>query len=444
MPGPTLYKTIAVVGVTMAMTSACLSSGSDSPSGGGGAQPSGQASGSTVTVWASVDPPVIEGLKKGLEPLAKAQGITVNWQRVDNINQIIQTKIQSGDVPDIAMIPQPGVVADIVNRGKATALDDVVDLAALKTSMVPGTLEAGTVNGKLYGLLVSANTKSFVWYPKKAFEKAGYKAPESLDELNALTEKIKADKTATAPWCLGIESQAATGWPATDWFEDLVMRYGGADGYNKWVKHETKFDSDLVKQAAAQFEKIAFTEGNVLGGRKSIVSNAFGQAGNPMFDAKPGCMLYKQGSFITGFFPKNVQANLEDEVGVFYFPPAQAGGEKPILGGGDLAVLLKNNAGARAVMKLLGDKKVGEPAVTAGTSFLSPHKDFDVSLYKGKIAQDVAKITYSSSIFLFDGSDQMPGAVGAGTFWKDMTAWISGQQDLATALKNIDESWPAS
>jgi len=443
MAGSTLYKTIAVVGVTVAMTSACLSSGSDGSSGGGGGgQPSGQASGSTVSIWASVDQPVLDGLKAGLDPLAKAQGITVNWQRVDNINQLIQTKIQANDVPDIALIPQPGVVADIVNRGKATALDDVVDMAALKSSMVPGTLEAGTVNGKLYGLLVSANTKSFVWYPKKAFEKAGYKAPESLDELNALTEKIKADKTATAPWCLGVESQAATGWPATDWFEDLVMRYGGADGYNKWVKHETKFDSDVVKQAAAQFEKIAFTEGNVLGGRKSIVSNAFGAAGNPMFDAKPGCMLFKQGSFITGFFPKNVQANLEENVGVFYFPPAKAGGEKPILGGGDLAVLLKNTAGARAVMKMLGDKKVGEPA--AGTSFLSPHKTFDVNLYKGKIAQDVAKITYSSSIFLFDGSDQMPGAVGAGTFWKDMTSWISGQQDLATTLKNIDDSWPAS
>ena len=109
------------------------------------------------------------------------------------------TKLQANDTPDIAMIPQPGVVADIVKRGKATALDDVVDVNALKSSMVPGTLEAGTVNGKLYGLLVSANTKSFVWYPKKAWTAAGYQPPQTIDELNALTEKIKADKTATAP-----------------------------------------------------------------------------------------------------------------------------------------------------------------------------------------------------------------------------------------------------
>ena len=441
MRGPSRLKLFAALGATMALTSACLSSGSDSSSSGGGDKPTGEVKGSTVTIWTSVDKPIMDGLKAGMEAKAQAAGVTVNWQKVDNINQLIMTKIQANQTPDIAMIPQPGVVADIVTRGKSTALDDVVDINALKSSMLPGTLEAGTVNGKLYGLLVSANTKSFVWYPKKAWDAAGYQVPQTLDELNALTDKIKADKKASAPWCMGIESQAATGWPATDWFEDLVMRYGGADGYNKWVKHETKFDSPVVRQAADEFQKIAFTDGNVLGGRKSIASNNFGTAGNAMFDAKPGCMLYKQGSFITTFFPKNVQANLEQNVGVFYFPPAQSGGDKPILGGGDMAVLLHNTAGAREVMKWLSDKSIGEKAM--GTSFLSPHKDFDTSLYKGQIAQEVAKLSYSASIFLFDGSDQMPGAVGAGTFWKDMTSWISGQEDLDAALKNIDSSWPS-
>ena len=441
MRGPSLFKTFAVVGVTMAMTTACLSAGNSSSSGGGAAA-SGNASGSTVTIWTSMDQPVVDGLKAGLAPLAQAQGITVNWQKVDNINQVIMTKIQANDTPDIAMIPQPGVVADIVKRNKATSLDNILDMSSLKASMLPGTLEAGTVNGKLYGLLVSANTKDFVWYPKKAWDAAGYKAPTTLDELDALTQKIKADGKAQAPWCMGIESSAATGWPATDWFESLVMRYGGPDQYNQWVQHKIKFDSPLVRQAAAEFDKIMFTQGNVLGGRKSIASTNFGTAGNPMFDPKPGCFLYKQGSFITTFFPKNVQANLDSEVGVFYMPVAQAGGEKPIEGGGDMAVLLKNSPGASAVMKLLSDKSIGEKAM--GTSFLSPHKDFNVSLYKGGIAQQVAKITYSSSIFLFDGSDQMPGAVGAGTFWKDMTSWISGQETLDQALKNIDDSWPST
>ena len=398
--------------------------------------------GSTIKVWTSVDPLILAGMKAQVDPEAKKQGITIQWSKVDNINQIIITKIQGNDVPDIAMIPQPGVVADIVKRGKATPLDSVVDLASLKSSMLPGTLEAGTVNGKLYGLLVSMNAKSFVFYPKKAFAAAGYTVPTSIPALNALTDKIRSQ--GKTPWCLGIESSTATGWPATDWFEDLIMRYGGPTGYNDWVSHKTKFDSPLVKQAAAEFEKIAFTPGNVLGGRKSIASNAFGTAGNPMFNAKPGCYLFKQGSFITAFFPKKVIANLDSEVGLFGFPPATVGGDNPELGGGDMAMLLKNTKGGAAVMKLLGDKNLGDVAVTNGSSFLSPHKDFDVTTYKGGIAQQVAKLAYGSTTFLFDGSDAMPGAVGAGTFWKDMTSWISGQESLDSALKNIDGSWPAS
>jgi alpha-glucoside transport system substrate-binding protein len=429
---------MVAVSASALLTTACLSS---SPSSGG-ASGSAVPDNKTVTIWTSLDQPIIDGLKADLAPAAQSAGITVTWSKVQNINQLIMTKIQANDVPDIALIPQPGVVGDIVKRGKATPLDDVVDLPALKTSMTPGTLEAGTVNGKLYGLLVNMNVKSLVFYPKKAWDAKGYTAPASLAGLEALTGKIKAD--GGTPWCLGIGGNSDTGWPATDWFEDLIMRYGGVQGYNDWVSHKTKFDSPLVRQAAAEFEKIAFTSGNVLGGRKSIASTAWGQAGNPMFaSGKPGCWLMKQGSFVTTFFPKAVQASLDDSVGLFGFPPATAGGNNPVLGGGELATLLKNTTSARTVIKLLSGKDLGVTAAKSST-YLSPHKDFPLTNYPGKTTQKVAQVAYNSSVFLFDGSDQMPGAVGAGTFWKDMTAWISGQEDLSTALKNIDASWPAS
>ena len=395
----------------------------------------------SVTIWSSVDQPVQDGLEKVLIEKAKPEGITIKWQKVENINQLIMQKIQANDTPDIAFIPQPGVVADIVKRGKPVALDDVVDKSALESSMIPGTLDSGTVDGKLYGLLVSANVKSLVFYPKKAWAKAGYEAPDSIDALNTLTEKIKAD--GNTPWCMGIESDTATGWPATDWMEDLVMRYGGADEYNKWVNHEIKFDSPLVREAAAEFEKLMFTDGNVLGGRKAIASTNFGTAGNPMFDAKTGCWMYKQGSFITGFFPKDVVADLDANVGVFGFPPAEAGGENPVLGGGDMAMLLDESQSSKDVMKMLAETDIGNEAAK-NSSFISPHKDFDAANYANDLTREVAKVGSDATTLLFDGSDQMPGEVGAGTFWKDMTAWIAGQESLDEALKKIDESWPAS
>ncbi|MDP9221462.1 MAG: carbohydrate ABC transporter substrate-binding protein, partial [Actinomycetota bacterium] len=128
--------------------------------------------------------------------------------------------------------------------------------------------------------------------------------------------------------------------------------------------------------------------------------------------------------------------------GVFGFPPAQAGGDNPVEGGGDLIGLFnKNNKAAQTIIKYMSTKDFGASAAKAG-QLISPHKDFDVSNYPTQTVRDIAQIAYKSTAFGFDGSDAMPGAVGSGTFWKDMTAWISGGKSLDAALKDIDASWP--
>lgn len=406
---------------------------------------SGGGSGSdsnTVTIWSSIDQPVQDGLKKSLESKLQGKGIKIDWQKVENINQLIITKIQAGDTPDIALVPQPGVVQQMNQLGAIKPLDDVVDMNSLKSSMVPGALDAGTVDGKLYGLLVSANVKGLVFYPKKAWAKAGYQDPKTIDELNSLTEKIKSD--GNTPWCMGIEADTATGWPATDWIETLVAKYGGADEYNKWVKHDVPFDNATTKQATAEFEKLLFTDGNTLGGRKAIASNNFGTAGNPMFETpKPKCWMYNQGSFITGFFPKSATKDLDANVGVFGFPSVSSSGENPVEGGGDMLTMLNDSSQVKTVVKDLAETDIGNGAA-GSSSFISPHKDFDVSNYPNALTKQIAQVAYGSTAFLFDGSDQMPAEVGTGSFWKEMTAWISGQEDADTALKNIDQSWPSS
>jgi alpha-glucoside transport system substrate-binding protein len=426
----TSLAAVAVLTATTALA-ACGSGGSSSDS-------------KTVTIWSSNDQPVIDGLNKVLGPEAKKQGITVVFKKINNINQLVMTSIQANKAPDIAMIPQPGVVGDIVKRNKATALDNIVDMSSLKSSMTAGTLDAGTFNGKLYGLLVSMNVKSLVFYNKKAWAAAGYQVPTSLDELNTLTDKIKA--TGSYPWCMGIQDTGgASGWPATDWMEDLVMRYGGADKYNDWVSHKIPFDDPVVKQAGQEMEKLLFTSGNVAGGSKGAANSNWQTVANPMFasNTKPGCWMQKQGNFITGFYPKAVQADLDSDVGVFGFPPATAGGDDPTLGGGDLATLLNANASSKAVMKLMAQTNLGTEAAKSG-DYLSPHKDFDTSVYPNTIIKGAAEVAYKSTQFLFDGSDAMPAAVGTGSFWKQMVAWFAGSVSLDDALKNIDQSWPSS
>jgi alpha-glucoside transport system substrate-binding protein len=419
-------------------TTGCL--GSDDGGGGGGE--SGGDDGE-VEILATTDPLVFDGLKAKIEEEAEAAGINVNMQRVDNINQLILTRIQAGDPPDIAVIPQPGVIKQIVDRGEGVELTDDIVPADLIADMTPGTLEAGQIDGTQYGLMISMNVKSLVFYNKQAWEEAGYEAPETLDELADLTEQIKSD--GGTPWCFGIESGTATGWPATDWFEDLIMRYGGADVYNQWVENEVKFDSDVVRQAADFFETNVLADGNVPGGRGSIASVAFGDAEDTMWDDDPGCWMFKQGNFVVSadFMPQDVVDNVDERIGVFGFPPAEAGGENPVMGGGDLATLLEDNDDSRAMMEILANVDLGTTAAP-DSSFISPHTEFDTSLYPSDLTRQIADVAYQADPFLFDGSDQMPGEVGAGSFWKEMTAWISEQQDLDTTLTNIDDSWPSS
>lgn len=435
--GPTALKGVAAVAAAVLLTSGCLVSPEDARTGNDNTS-------STIEIMLGFTGDQFEAFRGAVDPYAKSQGITIKWAPTSNFNQLINTRVQGRNLPDIAMFPQPGVLRGLATRNTLTPLDSFLDMPTLKSSMTAGTLDAGTVDGKLYGLLVSMNVKSLVFYPKQAFAAAGYTEPKSIPELLELTNKIRS--TGTTPWCLGIESGAATGWPATDWIEDLILHQQGVDKYNEWVNHDIKFESPEVKQATDIFSQIALTEGNVLGGRKSIASNNFATAANPMFRNPPGCFLYKQGNFVAapGGFPEAVLNDINNKVGVFGFPPATAGGDNPVLGGGDLAALFsKNNEHAKKILTFMSSKDFGGSDAKLG-NYISPHKDFDQSFYPNEVVKQIANIAYESTAFAFDGSDQMPGEVGSGSFWKDMTAWISGQQDLNQALQGIDESWPAS
>ena len=421
--------TAAVVTALSATLAAC--------GGGSGGGSDGEADGS-VTIWTSMDQPIIDGLESKLAEKAEAENIEVKWQKVTSIEKLIMTKLQASDKPDIAIIPQPGVVENMVKRNGIQPLDDVIDMGKLEDSMFPGIVDAGTFDDKYYGMVVNASVKSLVFYPKKAWEKAGYPTEvKSLDELSALTDKIKGEGGGD-PWCLGIFSEGSVGWPATDWFEDLVARFGGVDFYNDWVNGDEKFDSEPVRESADWFET-------------NVVENApgdptavdFTAADDPMWEPEPGCWMLKQGTFITGFFPKDVQKNLDAEVGTFGFPPATAGEPAPVVGGGDLATMLTEDSDTEKVMQMLSESDIGDDAVKTG-AYISPHKDTQPDAYPNDIMKTAAETAQKADTFLFDGSDQMPGEVGAGTFWSEITAWVGGNTDLDTALKNIDDSWPAS
>jgi alpha-glucoside transport system substrate-binding protein len=382
-----------------------------------------------------------KGFTAAMKAFEQQSGITIKFTDASqSFDTLIRPRVQGNNPPDIALFPQPGLMLDFAKQGKLQDLSSMLDTNSLKSQLVPGVLDVGTLDGKVYGFPVNFNVKSLVWYPKKAFEAKGYKVPTTIAELEALTNQIKAD--GTTPWCVGIESAGATGWVATDWLEDFVLHYGGPQKYDQWVKHEIPFTDPVVVQSAQEFEKLALANGNVWGGRKSVVSTNFGVAMNPEFENPPKCFLHKQGNFITqkGFLKDSVRQNLDQEVGVFQLPGTDAS-NKPLLVGGDLAGAFSNDDDTKKALEFMASPQFKFANIATAT-WLSAFKGFDLANYPDATTKEVAKLAYGSTVSRFDGSDTMPGAVGAGSFWKDMTAWIGGQKSLDEALKDIDDSWP--
>jgi alpha-glucoside transport system substrate-binding protein len=215
--------------------------------------------------------------------------------------------------------------------------------------------------------------------------------------------------------------------------------------YDQWVNHEIPFNDERVLEVMTQIEELLLTEGHVNGSRQSVAANNFGTAGNPMFDEPPGCLMYRQGNFLTqpGFFPDEVVEGLDDTVGVFPLPGTDPE-SKPVLGGGDMAALFSaDNESAQQVMEYLTSTEFQDAAIAQSESYLAPRSDADVSAYDSEMSRNFAAIQNEATVWRFDGSDQMPGEVGTGSFWREMVAWISGQQDAKTTLDNIESSWPA-
>jgi alpha-glucoside transport system substrate-binding protein len=434
-----LFQGIAVAAVAMLFASACLSEEGD---GGGGGSSEGGAGDKQIEIMYGFGGDQSKGFEGAMKQFESSSGITVKLTEASqSFDTLIRPRVQGNNPPDIALFPQPGLMLDFAKQGKLQDLGSLLDVERLRGALIPGILETGTQDGKVYGVIASMNVKSLVWYPKKAFEAKGYTVPTTIAELESLTSQIKAD--GTTPWCVGMESAAATGWPATDWMEDFVLRYGGPEKYDQWVRHEIPFNDPVVVQAAQEFEKLALADGQVFGGRKGVVSNNYGTAINPMFDNPPKCMLHRQGNFITqkGFITEKVRPNLDEEVGVFQLPGTDAA-NKPLLVGGDLAGAFSSDEDTKKALEYIASPSFAFTNMAA-SSYLSPYKEFDLNKYEDTTTEEIAKLAYGSTVARFDGSDLMPGAVGAGSFWKGMTAWVSGQKSLDEALKDIEDSWPS-
>jgi alpha-glucoside transport system substrate-binding protein len=359
----------------------------------------------------------------------QSTGITIDYQGSGDFVTLIATQAAAGNAPDIAFFPNPGLIGEFVDLGYLSPLpQEVADVAS--SNYIQSWLDLGTFGGDLYGLAYKASVKSLVWYPPKAFAEAGYEIPETWDDLMALSEQIIAD--GKTPWCVGFGSGEATGWPGTDWVEDIILREQGADYYDQWVNNDVPFTDAGVKQAFETLGGVLLDNSMVFGGSRGVLATEFGDAQTPMFaDGGPEC-------YFTGFLPEGVTVAPDGDTFAFVLPPIDTSLGTPVMGGGDFAVAFADRPEVVEVMKFLATPASGEAWASAG-GFVSPHKTFDTSLYPAGIDQAAGEAAATADVFRFDGSDAMPGAVQP-VFWAAMVDFVNGG-DLDQILQKVQDSF---
>jgi alpha-glucoside transport system substrate-binding protein len=426
-------------------------SGAGSTTGGNAASPVagceayavyGNLKGKTVSVYTGIVTPEDALLKKTWAPFEKCTGATIKGEFDKSFEAQILVRAKAGNLPDIGIIPQPGLLKTLVATGKAVVADqatsDLVD-----KNFTPSWKDLGSVNGKFYAPPQNANMKSLVWYSPKEFADKGYTVPTTLDELKALSDKIAA--TGKKPWCAGIGSDAATGWPITDWMEDFMLRLSGPAEYDKWVSHQIAFNSAeptaALDAVGAYLKNDKYVNGG-LGNVKSIASTTFQDGGTPIL--KGQCSFHRQASFYAANWPKGTNVSPNGDVFAFYLPGVKAD-DKPVLGGGEFMLAFRDAPEVHAFQQYISSTtwaNLSEEA--AGGRCVTPNKNADPA--KAAACSDIDKLAISvlqdpKAVFRFDGSDAMPAAVGSNSFWKQATNWITGQSTKDTVDK-IEASWP--
>ncbi len=407
-------------------------------------------SGTTVSMFGSIISPESDSLNKSWADFQKCTGITIKYEGSNDFESQLTVRVQGGTAPDLAIIPQPGLLQQMVKLG-AVKKPPAGVVANEDKYWNKAWKQYGSVDGTFYAAPQSANMKSLVWYSPKMFSQAGYQVPTTWKDLMALSDKIAADHPDSKPWCGGIGSGTATGWPATDWLEEVVLGQYGGQVYDDWVSHKVKFASPQIegamKTVANWMQNPKYVNGG-FGGVSTIATTTFQDAGKPIVPSVNKCWMLQQASFYAAQWATidpALKVGPDGDVFAFKLPPVDPSvTSDEVEGGGEFTTAFSDRPEVQAVQTYLSSADWATSRVKVASGWVSANNGVPADAYSSPIDQLSAKyLTDQSATFRFDASDLMPAAVGSGAEWKEFTNWFGQGKSVDAVAKAIDAAWPS-
>jgi len=393
----------------------------------------GDLKGQTVSILGSIRDTEADEMMEAWSYFESCTGATIDYEGSGEFESDMKVRVDGGNAPDIALFPQPGLMANFKDS-LVPASEEVTALAT--EGWTEDWLNYGTIDGTLYAAPNSSNAKSFIWYSPAFFNDNGYEIPTTWDELIALSDTIAAD--GVMPWCVGFESGGATGWPGTDWIEDIVLREG-TDLYDQWVTHEIAFNDPQIVAAIEKAGTILTNEEYIYGGTDTISATPFQEAGYPILDG--GCALSRQASFYGAMWPAETNVAEDGDVFAFRFPESNEG-DNTMLVGGEFVAAFSDNEATEAVRQFLASELYHGARLQTGP-WSTARQGVDPAKATTPINEFATEILTDPEVTVrFDGSDLMPGEVGASSFWTGIVQWVDGDKNSQQMADDIEASWP--
>ncbi|HEY7451459.1 MAG TPA: ABC transporter substrate-binding protein [Candidatus Limnocylindria bacterium] len=408
---------VAAVGAVMLIAAACQSG----PVGG------------TIRIlatWTDAEEDIFLSI---VEPWAEENDVTIEYEGTRDLSAVLTTQVEGGNPPDVAGLPGPGQMAQFAETGDLVDLTDIIDLDAMAESYNEGWIADGMVGDQFVGIFIKVAAKGLIWYNPAQFGDAGYEVPSDWAGFEGLVDQIAAD--GTTPWGIGVESDAASGWPATDWIEDFLLRQSGPEAYDQWWQGELAWTSPEVRAAFEAFGAWAADEAYVAGGPQQVLSLNFGNGGDCLFADPAECYLHHQASFITGFFEDNFPGEaVAGETYDFFAMPGDA--FDGLTTAGDLFGMFVDTPQSQSLMQYLVTPEAQQIWVEAGGA-ISPNADVPLDVYPDDTSRRIAEILNNAEVVRFDASDKMPAQMNE-AFWSATLDFIQNPGNLDQILSDLD------
>lgn len=397
-------------------------------------------SGEVEVVWVrGSDHPEGQALIQVLDQFEADTGVTVNYQGLgDDLPTIVSTRVEGGDPPDVAILPQPGLLTDFAALGALEPVSSDVE-ANLDANFAPVWKDLATRDGTTYGVYFKAGNKSLIWYNTAVVEDLGITLPASWDDLVTVSQNLVDN--GVAPMSVG----GADGWTLSDWFENVYVRTAGQEAYEQLTNHEIAWTDDSVRTAFETMGEIIGNDDFVADGLDGALQLGFVAAITNAFSDPPGAaMMYGPGD-VSSIAAEEAGAVPGETMDFFPFPSID-GSPNAVLGGGDVAVAMTDNPNAQALLEYLATPAAANVWIPLG-GFTSPNQNADLALYPDEQARVIAEALVGAEVFVFDLSDLVPAAFGSTTgsgIWGNLQTWMENPANLDAVLEQLENEAEAA